>query len=316
MTHTDPRGWLVVLALLLAAAPNALAQTNKPAAEFQSLLNLRFYEADGGFLVDGVHLVFPPQGVRRATFVLSKAGGGEVASVPLRIEPFGAFPAFGLLVPDGTPGVVRVGQPGDFVMSIKVNGEAVSALPFSMKEEKGSDPFNPTRRFTREGPWRDLGFLSVRVDDAGARVSFNWWMSLRELPAGVSRPLCTVHVTQGGQEIAASNSPVVPSANDWQFFTRELVEARSVGKPTRQYLTRAALTAKDGEFAVVVKVSGQPVKSYRMQVKGGQIQTLERSRLGYEPAADFIAPRMIDTSSGSGSRYQMLETYWLQKLPK
>jgi hypothetical protein len=63
-------------------------------------------------------------------------------------------------------------------------------------------------------------------------------------------------------------------------------------------------------------VNGQPIKSYRLQVKGGQLQTLDRSRLGYEPATDFIPPRMIDTSAGSSSRYQMLETYWLQKTTK
>jgi hypothetical protein len=118
---------------------------------------------------------------------------------------------------------------------------------------------------------------------------------------------------RGGQEIASSNSPVVPSSNDWQFFKRELVEAKTVGKPTQQYLTRAALAAKDGEFAVVVKVNGQLVKSYRMQVKGGQLQPLDRSRLGYEPRTDFISPRMIDTSSGSSSNYNMLEAYWFQK---
>jgi hypothetical protein len=313
VTRTNSRRGLIILALLLVAPSIAPAQANKPAAEYQSLLNIRFYEADGGFLVDGVQLVFPPQGVRRATFVLSKSSGGEVASIPMRIEPFGEFPAFGLLVPDGIPGVVKVGQPGDFVIMIQVDGETISALPFSMREERSTDPFNPTRRFTREGPWKDLGFLSIRVDDPEGHVSFNWWTSLRELPAGVRRPLLTVHVMRGGEEVASSNSAVVPSNNDWQFFKRELVEAKSVGKPTRQYLTRAALTAKDGEFAVVVKMNGQPIKSYRMQVKGGQIQSLDRSRLGYEPRTDFISPRMIDTSAGTSSRYHMLETYWLQK---
>jgi hypothetical protein len=314
MTLTRARRRLFALALLLAATHAAPGQARKPAAEYVSLLNLRFYEADGGFLVDGAQLVFPPQGVRGATFVLSKAGGGEVASVPLRVEPFGSFPAFALLVPDGTPGVVKVGQSGDFIMAIKVNGEAVTSLPFSMKEEAGADPFNPKRRFTREGPWRELAFMSVAVDGDNANVSFNWWMSLRELASAAGRQLCTVHLMQGGQEVATSNSPVVPSAHDWQFFTRELVEAKSAGKPTRQYLTKQALAAKDGEFTVVVKVNGQPVKSYRMQVKGGQIQSLERSRLGYEPAADFVSPRMIDASSGSSSNYRMLEAFWLQKI--
>ena len=98
-----------------------------------------------------------------------------------------------MLFPVSSPGFGRLtsnhlfGQSGDFVITVKVNDEAVSALPFSVREEKGTDPFNPTRRFPREGPWRDFGFLSVRVDDPDARVSFNWWASLRELPAGAAR---------------------------------------------------------------------------------------------------------------------------------
>ncbi|HYG80086.1 MAG TPA: hypothetical protein VD861_06845, partial [Pyrinomonadaceae bacterium] len=67
MTLTRSRNGLFILALLLLAPSAAAGQTHQPAAEYLSLLNMRFYEADGGFLVDGVQLVFPPQGVRRAT---------------------------------------------------------------------------------------------------------------------------------------------------------------------------------------------------------------------------------------------------------
>jgi hypothetical protein len=245
--------------------------------------------------------------------VLSRAGGAEVATVPLRVEPFGEFPAFASLVPDGVPGVVKVGQPGDYVISIRLNGETVSTLAFSMREEKSADPFNPKRSFTREGAWRDFGFLSARTDDPDAKLTFNWWMSLRELPAGIRNPLCTVHVMQGAQEIATSYNAIVPSDDDWQFMKRELVEAKTMPKTTRQYLTRASLASHDGEYGVVVKVNGQPVKSYRLQVRGGQIQPLDRSSLAYEPHTDFISPRMIDTSAGTSSRYHMLETYWLRK---
>lgn len=66
MTPTRLHRVFVVLAFLLAAPSTLLGQNYKPAAEYQSLLNLRFYETNGGFLVDDLEIVFPPQGVWRA----------------------------------------------------------------------------------------------------------------------------------------------------------------------------------------------------------------------------------------------------------
>ena len=45
----------------LAAAP----QTYKPAIEYQSFTQLRFYENQGGFLVEDLEVVFPPAASRR-----------------------------------------------------------------------------------------------------------------------------------------------------------------------------------------------------------------------------------------------------------
>jgi hypothetical protein len=314
MKLTPLRGSLVMLAwLLLAPAAAVNGQANKPAVEYQSLLNTRFYEADGGFLVDGLHLVFPPPGKQRVMFTISKAGGEEVVSLPLRVEPFPQFPAFGKLLPDGGPGVVKLGQSGDFVITIKAGGEALTTMPFTLKEETGADPFNPKKRFVREGPWREWAYLSVPVgDDVNPHVGFSWWMSLRELPAGMKRPLCTVHIMQGAQEIATGTGAVVPDQDDWLFYYKEFFQTKGAGK---QYATLASLTGRDGEYAVVVKANGQPIKSYTMQVKGGQIQRPDQSRLGYEPHTGFISPRMIDTSSRN-SDYQMQDTYWLRKSAK
>ena len=46
---------------------------------------------------------------------------------------------------------------------------------------------------------------------------------LRELPPGTNtnRPLVTLHLMQGAQEIGATRSPVVISQTDWQFFEQE-----------------------------------------------------------------------------------------------
>ena len=85
----------LVVWLLVAAGLVAEGQTYPPAIEYHSLMQMRFYEGQGNFLVEDLEVVFPPAGSKKATFVVSKAGGGVVASVPLRLEtPLATYTAF------------------------------------------------------------------------------------------------------------------------------------------------------------------------------------------------------------------------------
>ena len=43
---------------------SVIGQTQKPAIEHESLMTMRFYEANGGFLVEGLEVVFPPSNGR------------------------------------------------------------------------------------------------------------------------------------------------------------------------------------------------------------------------------------------------------------
>lgn len=298
------------LALPWPAAPTA--QTYPPAIEYQSFMELRFYEQSGGFLVEGLEVVFPPAGQKKATFVVARPDGRVVATVPLRLEaPLAGFNAFGMYRPDGVPGNVQVGEPGDYVLSVQVDGQAITTLPFQMKREASNDPFNPKTTFTREGPWRDLAYFAVQHEAPDSRLQFNWWTSVRELPPGSpARPLVTLHLMQGAQEIAATRSPVVPTQTDWQFLTQEFEVLNQ--KPVR-WMTLADLTKKDGEYTVVAKVGGKPFKSYRAEVRGGQLQRHPRNRLETQPRTDFISPRLVDVSSRSTSQYVMRETFWVRK---
>ena len=309
------RRTVLVVCIMLAAglvAAGQTAPTYKLAVEFQSFMNLRFYEEQGNFLVEGLEVVFPPAGSKKATFVVTRATGAAVASVPLRLEsPLASYNMFGMYLPDSVPGNANIGEPGDYVLSVQVDGQALTTLPFSMKKESNNDPFNPRTTFVREGPWRDLAYFSDRTEQPGSNLRFNWWTSLRELPPGTpQRPLVTLHIQQGAQEIAATRSPVVVSQTDWQFFNQEFEALGS--KPVR-WLTLADLLKKDGEYTVVAKVNGKPFKTYRAEVRGGQLQRHPRNSLDTQPHTDFISPRMVDTSAGTTSRYVMLDAYWVKK---
>jgi hypothetical protein len=246
--------------------------------------------------------------------VVTKAGGEVVASVPLRLEKLENFPAFGILRPAaGNPGNVRVAQSGDFTMAVKIGNETITTLPFTLKEEVSSDPFKPGKTFVRDGPWKDLAFLSTITDDPAALLHFNWWMSTRELPPGMKQPKVTVHVIANGKEIAASRGPVVPDTVDWYFYERHELYMPTL--PKNKWLTLADLNKLNGEIALVVKANGQPVKTYKAQVQGGQLQRLDRSRLDFEPRTAFISPRYVDTTDRSRSTYTMRDMFWVNKRP-
>jgi hypothetical protein len=285
-------------------------QQYKSAIEYQSLMQLRFYENSGGFMVENLEVVFPPSGSQKATFVISRPNGEMVSSVPLRLEtPLASYTAFGMFLPDAVAGSADIGVAGDYVLSVNVNGQPITTLPFTMKREVSSDPFNPRTNFVREGPWRDLAYFSNRPEVPDSHLEFSWWTSLRELPPGTKNPMVTLHLLYGGQEIAATRSPVVPTQTDWQFLYQEFVLPVT---PVR-WMTLADLTKRDGEYTVVAKVNGKPFKSYRAEVRGGQLQRHPRNSMDTQPHTAFISPRLVDVSARTSSQYAMRDTYWLTK---
>src|SRR5688572_30961559 len=88
-----PMRELFTIASVLLLITTAAFGQNHTAIEYESLMTMRFYEATGGFLVEGLEVVFPPAGNEPATFMITKPGGEVVASVPLRLERLEEFPA-------------------------------------------------------------------------------------------------------------------------------------------------------------------------------------------------------------------------------
>jgi len=300
----------ITLFTVFAAAFVVCAQTYKPGAQYESLMNMRFYEANGGFLVEDVQVVFPPGAIKQASLIVSDASGKQVAAVPLRYERM-EFPAFGRFRPAaGDPGNLRIGRSGDYVMSLVVDGQPLTQMPFSLKEETSSDPFNPGKRFVRSGPWLDLAYFRVVPDDSEGQLTFSWWTSTRELPAGMKSPKVTVHLMSGGKEIAATQGAVVPDSMDWYFYNYKQLSVPGV--PRAHWLTLSDVQRLNGDLTVVLKANGTPFKTYRMSVASGQIGRLTENGLGHEPHIAWISPRFIDTSSGSNSSYKMYDMYWLR----
>lgn len=279
------------------------AQENRPAVTYESLMDIRFYPDRGAFYVETLGLVFPPPGDPAAELTIRKASGETVGKVPLRLGRWGRFPAFAWLSPRGVPGTIEVGQPGDYVMAVKLGTEEITTMPFTMKVEGSTDPFNPKKTFYLQGPWTSWAYLSTEVERPQDAITFNIWLSLREIPGAAGKQQrASVHLLRGSEELASGGAIV--SADNWLLFSFSLL------KPNRYPFTIEMLKAQDGNYTVVYKAEGKPIRSFRFQVKGGEIQRPERSQLGYSPRTDFLSPRIIATVRRT--ERVMQDIYWLK----
>jgi hypothetical protein len=302
--------WLAVLSSLPLMTSATFGQLARPAAEYHSLLNMRFSEADGEFLIEGLQLVFPPAGDKLAVLYVYKSSGEQMVSLPLRFESRSNSPSFADLVPNAEPKGIKLRESGDFVLTIVIADDVVTRLPFTLTVKPQANAYDPPKKFLRDGPWRDLAYFSMAVDYATANLDFNWWMSLRELPIGMTNPLVAIHLVKDYREIARSRDPVALNNDDWQFFTSELIQITKTG-PRR--LTLADLAKRDGDYRLIVEANGKPIKSYSILVQGGRLQRAEQSRLDFEPHADFMSPRLLDTSARSESRDLKRDVYWVRR---
>lgn len=282
------------------AQGSAMSHGYKPAVNYESLMKVRYYPNQGNFLAESLHLVFPPPDDQPAELIIRKAGGGVVARVPLRIERW-EMPAFAAFYPNGVPGTLQVGQPGDYVMAVKLGAEEITTMPFTLKVVGSTDPFNPQKTLVREGPWRTMAYLSIVKDRPDEPLRFNLWVSQQEVSAAKNtQQKLTLHLMRGSQEVATGD--LVLSWDDWTFHYIKLQESNRRGfwpfKPSM-------LT--DGSYTILYKVNGQTIRSFPFEVKGGQIQRMARNELGYKPHTDFISPRILMSDSRT-----MEETYWVQ----
>jgi hypothetical protein len=69
----------------------------------------------------------------------------------------------------------------------------------------------------------------------------------------------------------------------------------------------------DGNYTVLYKVEGQPIRTFPFQVKGGQVQRMARNELGYKPHTDFLSPRIIGTINRDPV---MQEVFWIKASAK
>lgn len=295
---------LLLLALGLLVPGMLRAQSYAPAVDYLSLMGMRYYAHSGGFMLDGLQVVFPPDEAIAGTFTVTDAAGETVVEMPLRLTRSADYPAFGWLQSVGV-GIANLDAPGDYTMTVILDGTTIATLDYTLTAEESGDPFDPQTTYFREGPWAHLAYLSANADRPDDALRFNYWTSLRELGTEGQTKIA-LQLTRGGSLVARSRSDYVASSPHWQYFSHPLLHPDG-----KHVFTLADLTETDGTYQLALLSEGTTVKTYAVQVANGAVVPSPRSALPTEPRPDFLTPRRVNTSAGSTSRYFIENVFWV-----
>jgi len=295
----------LAITLIIIWAGSLAAQTWQPTMEYSSMLNIRFYETTGGFLIETLPVFFPPSDLGQLEFEITNGAGEVKYEKGAYAQPFQQLAVVDGIRPQGG-GMVSGLPKGRYHFSVKLDGQAITSIPFSIEERKSGDPFNPQTKLTREGPWSGLGYLTASAEKPGEALRFNWWCRVGDLPESKGGKV-VLEVYKEDLMIADSKGFFV-SKTTWQACSKPLRKADSGG---REFFTMADLTAQDGAYRFVLKTGEKTIRIYSAAVVGGKLQHHQRSAMDYEPHTEQLLPKIVSGAAGNGAGQQMLDAYWL-----
>lgn len=289
-----------LLLLLLAAAPAARGDgAPSPRVAMDALLDIRFFPQQGNYMMaTSVPVLFPPPGETKARLLIKKSSGEVVVDKAMIVEPWPPHAAFGnLRSADGQVGFGPISA-GDFVMSVEIDGKEVSAYAFSVKSEKGSDPFDPRTDLVRTGPWSKPAFLIGPINNADRPVQVGLWVNTRELPGYAPHKQIpyTLNLMKGGKQVGLVEGAVTDP--DWTLFKPEVRTGHGGGP-----VYWSTLIAAPGAYTLEYRAGGKTIRSYKFKVEGGKVSRIPQNEVGYA-RPDALPPQSLLSDS-------RLEEYWL-----
>ena len=293
-------------------APTTMAQDHPPAVIFEGLMD-NFFGQDNGLVVFGTYdIAFAPVGQIDAIVGVVNSDGEVMAQFPFFPDYKIHEGVFGRIQVVG-PADVQLTEPGIYTMVFVVDGEPITRFPFLLEQTgDGSDPFDPEKTYAFDGYWRTLAHITTgSVNDQPIPI-FSIWLGGVDMPTpDTFQEYFAAELMRDGVLIAHAQKQTSSYSNG-QFRRQEV----TIYHPHEENQAHNAIAftmadmSVDGSYELNIsrQSDGAPLRSYRFSVSGGEIVPLPRTQLGFEPASDYIVPRV--TRKGS-TIYEFEEVIWI-----
>ncbi len=309
MNKTTP-----LLAILILALVGPLhAQQYAPTIDFESLLNTYIDDKSGLISFQKTRIIFAPDG----------KFNGRVAVLNSDNKVLGHFSFYedyqaknGVYAQSlvKAPADITLTKPDIYTIAYVIDNKPATRLPFRLiQSSAGDDPFKPEKTYHADGYWRTLAFILMDEWKGEEWPRVYYWLGGVDLPTGKKRASQIVTLFRNGEIVAHSKRTAsdVIEPGHFKQVKNHLYHPHSAGK---EYKARPFLLSDwlvDGTYELRVNRLSDKValRSYDFRVSNSTIEPHPRSKLGYQPHIDYIAPRVQKRGATS---LEMVEAIWIE----
>ncbi|HEV2864164.1 MAG TPA: hypothetical protein VGX48_24415, partial [Pyrinomonadaceae bacterium] len=276
------------LCLFLGPAADARQPACQPRVRMKTLLDNVGVGPRGVLSIGSLYAHCLPEPARRGAtaFAYNPYDGGKLSAVlkasngqPLNTFVFYAEKIAGLWELSryevvGGPQALKPLAVGSYVLDFALEDKVFQRFPFSVSTVESKDVYRPGTVYLLDGPWADYAELYYPKPDRYTQL----WVWLRDAentgprPREVQYTLRLVRerdgklIAEGGG--ATSAMVLRPHWSGYKLSFRPL--AVPAGGPAEFHASE--LLASEGDHRIELSLDGKPYASYRVTVKGGQLQ--------------------------------------------
>jgi hypothetical protein len=304
--------FLAVLIFFFVMFQDVGAQQYAPTFDYQHVLNTYFDDQSGLISFQDGRIIFAPEGQINAQVAVVDSKNKVVASFPFYKDyKYRAGVYARALVK--TPADLTLTKPGIYSIVYLVNKKPVTRLPFKLVQSSaGDDPFNPQKKYRFDGYWRTFAFIVMRTWKGEDFPEVHYWLGGMDLPAGKQRGSQIVTLFRDGKLVAHSKRTVgTIEPGHFKEVRSSLYHIHPAGKEANAipFLLKDWQVDDIYELRVNRQSDKAALRSYDFKVSNGKIEGHPRSKLGYTPQVDYIAPRV---QKMGGTSLELTEAIWIE----
>ena len=204
----------------------------------------------------------------------------------------------------GSPSNPLVQEPGDYELAYELDGEEVTAAPFSVMAKGSGDPFNPATTYTVDSPLLHMAQLRESVTSRQGGLSAVFFLHGADLALGKNER-AQVAVEQNGRALFSGGEISAPSPNGhWVKCDQSIRYGKAKGGG---FLELEDFLRVDGEYFLTVRVKGEIKKAWAFTVQDQKLVAHARSAFTHAPHTEYLLPRNPDRSKGTTESITWIE---------
>lgn len=307
-------GAVVATSALHLTAP-AASQT--PCVDTDQLLDtIDTIDGTTKFLFLGGHGAFFPEEVfydgrnltkdkNQAYLILGK-GGEEIERWTMLVEKsIGVFCRYRTVGPSASYAFTEA---GDYSLSVAIDDRTLTSVPFTVQIKSSGDPFDPKTMALTDSALMHWAQLRVRdPKSSGANVEVVFRLRGDEFAVPPKENI-EVFIENQGQKVYRAgtlSAAGLPKGGNWGKFTKSVQYRKEQGSGVVKV---GDFTKRDGDYRIVLREGGKALKAFPFVIEGGKVTAHRRSAFGYEPATDFLLPRVV----GGRESGQFVDVTWIE----